>query len=343
MPSQMTVERCLRYIAEITSTLASTHQAERVLHLVVDRLVRVYQCQTGAVITINPRTEYLQITNASGISLTFAKQFHRTISMGVVANLIWTGRVVVIHDAAAEPEKAEELKLEHPFTSCICVPLTINHQTLGYLHLDSLRPYAFNHDDLLILTTYAQLAALALDRSRLHDEVLRLERIDHESGLEKYSFFIERLQELIERALRFNETMGLVFFDIDNFKGIVNTYGYEQSLKFIKEFGTLVRRSIRPIDLASRFGTDEFIILQSNTPASVVLDQAEQIRKLIAETLYTDKNIRTTISIGVGIYPHDGADVQTLMINAKNAVIEAQRSGRNTVYYSRRPEFISTR
>jgi diguanylate cyclase (GGDEF)-like protein len=263
--------------------------------------------------------------------------------MGVVADLIWTGRVVVIHDAAAEPERAEELKLEHPFVSCICIPLTINHRTFGYLYLDSLRPYAFNRDDQIILTIYAQLAALALDRSRLYDEVLRLERIDHESGLEKYSFFIERLQELMERALRFNETMGLVFFDIDNYKEIVNTFGYEQSLKFIKEFGTLVRRSIRPIDIASRFGTDEFIILHPNTPESVVLDQAEQIRKLVAETTFTGKNIRTTISIGVGIYPHDGADVQMLMINAKNAVIEAQRSGRNTVHYSRRPAFISAR
>jgi diguanylate cyclase (GGDEF)-like protein len=303
----------------------------------------MYQCQTGAVVTINPRTEYLQITNACGISLTFAKQFHRTISMGAVASLIWTGRVVAIHNAETEPAKAEELKLEHPFSSCMCVPLTINHQTLGYLHLDSVRPYAFNHDDLLVITTYAQLAALALDRSRLHDEVLRLERIDRESGLEKYSFFIERLQELIERALRFNEAMGLMFFDIDNFKEIVNTYGYEQSLKFIKEFGTLIRRSVRPIDLTSRFGTDEFIILQPNTPTSIVLDQAEQVRKLVAESVFTDKNIRTTISLGVGIYPQDGADVQTLMINAKNAVIEAQRSGRNAVYYSRRPEFISTR
>ncbi|MGD0337281.1 MAG: diguanylate cyclase [Bacteroidota bacterium] len=343
MSAQMTIERCLRYIAEITSTLSSSHQAERVLHLVVDRLVRIYQCQTGAVITINPRTEYLQMTNACGISLTFAKQFHRTINMGAVANLIWTGRVVMIHDAATEPEKAEELKLEHPFSSCICIPLTINHRTTGYLHLDSLQSYAFNNNDLLILTTFAQLAAIALDRARLYDEVLRLERIDHESGLEKYSFFIERLQELIERALRFNETMGLIFFDIDNYKDIVNTYGYEQSLKFIKEFGTLIRRSIRPIDLASRFGTDEFIILHPNTPTSVVLDQAEQIRKLVADTTFTDKNIHTTISIGVGIYPHDGSDVQTLMINAKNAVIEAQRSGRNMVYYSRRPTYISTR
>lgn len=239
--------------------------------------------------------------------------------------------------------KAEELKLEHPFISCICIPLTINHRTLGYLHLDSAQPYMFNHNDLLVLTTYAQLAALALDRARLYDEVLRLERIDHESGLEKYSFFIERLQELMERALRFNETMGLIFFDIDSYKDIVNTYGYEQSLKFIKEFGTLIRRSIRPIDLASRFGTDEFIILHPNTPASVVLDQAEQIRKLIAETSFTDKNIHTTVSIGVGVYPHDGSDVQTLMINAKNAVIEAQRSGRNTVHYTKRPAFISTR
>lgn len=343
MPTQLTGERCLRYLAEITTTLSSTYEPERVLHLVVDRLVRMYQCQTGAIITINPRTEYLQIINACGISLTYAKQFHRTISMGAVADLIWTGKVVMIHDGAAEPEKTDELKLEHPFISCICIPLTINHRTFGYLHLDSMRPYAFNRDDQTILTTYAQLAALALDRAKLYDEVLRLERIDRESGLEKYSFFIERLQELMERALRFNETMGLIFFDVDNYKEIVNTFGYEQSLKFIKEFGTLVRRAIRPIDLASRFGTDEFIILHPNTPVSVVLDQAEQIRKLIAETPFTDKHIRTTVSIGVGIYPQDGSDIQTLMVNAKNAVIEAQRSGRNTVHYSRRPTFISTR
>ncbi len=343
MHDHLAVERCLGYIAEITTTLSTSNQAERILHLVVDRLVRMYQCQTGAIITINPRTEYLQITNACGISLTFAKQFHRNISLGAVADLIWTGRSVMIHDASSDTERAEELQLEHPFVSCICIPLTINHRALGYLHLDSVRPYAFNREDLLILTTYAQLAAVAIDRARLYTEVLHLERIDRESGLEKYSFFTERLQESIERALRFNETMGIIFFDIDNYKDIVNTYGYEQSLRFIKEFGTHVRRAIRPIDLASRYGTDEFIVLNPNTPASVVLDQAEELRKMIEESAFTDKGIRTTVSVGVGIFPHDGSDIQTLLINAKNAVIEAQRAGRNTVHYARRPAFISMR
>ncbi len=343
MRDQLTIERCLSYVAEITSTLSTSNQAERVLHLVVDRLVRMFQCQTGAIITINPRTEYLQITNACGISLTFAKQFHRNISMGAVADLIWTGRPVMIHDASREPEKAAELQLEHAFVSCVCIPLSINHRSIGYLHLDCQRPYSFSHEDLVVLTTYAQLAAIALDRARLYTEVLHLERVDRESGLEKYSFFMERLQEALERALRFNETMGLIFFDVDNYKDIVNTYGYEQSLKFIKEFGTQIRRSVRPIDLASRFGTDEFIILTPNTPTTVVLDQAEQIRKMIEDSSFTDQNIRTTVSIGVGIFPHDGSDVQTLLINAKNAVIEAQRAGRNTVYYSRRPAFISAR
>ncbi len=330
-------ERGLRYISEITTTITSRTQAERILHLVVDRLVRMFQCQTGAIITIHPKTEYLQIANACGISLTFAKQFHRTINVGAVADLLWTGRPLIIPDASVDPLRADELKLEQPFASCVCLPLSINHRSLGYLHLDATKPFAFSQEDMPFIGIFTDLAAIALDRSQMHEELLHLERVDRESGLDKYSFFIERLQEIMERALRFNETMGILVIDVDNYKEIINTYGTESCSKFIREFGMLIQRLLRPIDIACRYGTDEFVILYPNTPTVVVLDAAEGLRSSIEQTGFTDKSFRTTVSIGVGIYPHDGSDMRMLMLNAKNAVLEAQRSGRNTVHYSRRP------
>ncbi len=337
MVSENLTERGLRYISEITSTLASTNQPERVFHLVVDRLVRMYRCQTGAIITIHPKTEYLQIANACGISLTFAKQFRRTISLGLIADLIWTGRTIMLPESSAEPEKAEELKLENAFASCVCVPLSINHRSLGYLHLDNAYPYAFGQEDIPMIVTFAQLAAIALDRTTLYDEVSRLERVDRESGLVKYNFFVERLQEVLERALRFNETMGILFIDIDNYKDIINTYGTDSSSRFIKELGALIQRLLRPIDIGGRFGPDEFVILYPNTPIAVILDAAERLRASIEQTAFTEKEFRTTISIGIAMHPHDGSDMRSLMVSGKNAVIEAQRSGRNTIHYSRKP------
>jgi len=323
--------QCFRYLSEILHTLASTNQHERVLHFVVDRIVRLTQCQTCAIVLIDPKTEYLTIQNWHGLSLTFCNEFRRRIATATIGNLLWTGRPLVISDSAAEPAIAKEVQLEHPFRSCVCVQISLDNRTLGYLHVDSGEPGALTRDHLEMLGLFANVVALAVNKSRLFEENLRLERIDKETGVDKYLPMLERIQGAVTRAKEREEYFGVLLLDVDNFKEIVKTYGYERSRDLLRTMAEVLRADLRPIDAVGRYGFDEFILLLENADPPAVVARARALHESVALHRYTGENIRSTVSVGVAMYPRDGASAEDLILTAKRALFEAQRSGGNTV------------
>ena len=326
-------QRCLRMMKEILDLLKSSNQYEHVFHLIVDRLEHLYRCQTCAIILIDPKSEYLKVENSYGLSLTFRKAFRRKISTGAVGTLWWTGKPVLIRSAAEAPQESEELRLEEPFGSCACVQIAVDHRTLGYLHIDSKEAGSFAEEDLPILQTFADFAGLAYHKAWLTEENMRLDRIDHETGLEKYDAFLERLNESVERARNFGEHFAILIGDVDNFKEIAHTYGYDSSHRLLAEMGGVLRTIIRPVDAAGRFGFDEFIILRTNSALDDAIRFAKELGRNIAETPFTDKQIKSSLSIAVAAFPENGRTVDDLVLTAKKALLEAQRSGRNSVFH----------
>ncbi len=321
-----------QYLAEILTTLKSTNQFEQVLHLVVDRITRLIHCQTCAIVLIDPRTEYLRIDNFFGLSQTFCNKFHRTLATSAVGELLWTGNPVLIADSSVNEALATDVQLEHPFGSCICLQIAVDHRTLGYLHVDTRGKNELNEGHVVLLQPFADLAGIALVKARLFEENLRLERVDRETGLEKYGPFLEKAELSMERAQHFQEHYAIALLDVDNFKSIMNTYGYDASRSVLKEIGALVKNHLRGIDAAARYGFDEVILLYANTDLDQAISLAHSLRAGIESAQFTDRQINTTVSIGVAAYPQNGTETDDVILTAKKALFEAQRTGRNTVF-----------
>jgi len=326
-------EKCLRIVTEILRVLKSTNQYEEAFQLIVDRIVRIYHCQTCAIVIIDPKSEYLKIENSHGISLTFSKSFHRQFSTGAIGNLLWTGRPILVTDSHGQAKIAEELRLELPFGSCACVQIAVNQLTLGYLYADNVAAHAFSEEDLPVLQAFADFAAIAYYKSRLADENMRLDRVDHETGLQKYVPFLEELTTNMVRAQSFNEPLSVIICDIDNFKMIAHTYGYDASRQLLKEIGDHIRKNLRAIDLAGRYGFDEFIILRAKSEVQEALTYAEGLCKSISTSAFTKQGIQSTVSAGLAVYPQNGKTIDDLLLSAKKALFEAQRTGRNKVFH----------
>lgn len=328
-------DQCFHYIAEIVRILRSTQHYERILSLIVDRIVRSFKCQTCAIALIDPQTEYLRIDQCHDLSLTFCNSFRRRITTTTVGQLLWTGKPVIITDSKAEPERAAEVQLEHPFGSCALVQISVDQRTLGYLHVDDVEPGKFDASDVEMLQFFADLCGVAIIKTTLQEENLRLERIDRETGLEKFGPFLEHARGAVERADEFGEQFTLLLLDVDNFKETVNTYGYAVSRQLLHELGTIVRSRTRPVDASARYGFDECILLLSRTDLDEGLASANELRQKIADHVFTDKGIRSTVSIGVGAFPRNGKTIDSLLAATKEALFEAQRRGRNTVHAER--------
>ena len=323
---------CSRYLGDIVRTLSTQRQYEEVLHLIVDRTYRLTHCQTCAIALIDPKTEYLQIDNYHGLTLTFCNAFRKNIAARAIGQLLWTGTPIILHGHEDDRSLAEEIQLEHPFRSCVCVPIAVHQRALGYLHVDSTEEDAFPEETVRFLATCADIAGTAILKSRLMDDNLRLERVDRETGLDKYPPFIEKLEAALLRGAQIGQESSLLLLDVDNFKIIVNTFGDDASRQVLKEISNRVKATLRPIDSACRYGFDEIAVLVENTNLDGALAMAEDLRQDIAGEAFTPRRISSTVSIGVAASPDHGTTSEALITAAKRALLEAQRAGRNNVF-----------
>ena len=155
------------------------------------------------------------------------------------------------------------------------------------------------------------------------------------TGLHNRRYFDSHLETLFERAEARRRPLSLMITDIDRFKAINDMHGHDGGDDVLREFAARLRQNVRGIDLACRFGGEEFIIVMPDTEFAIAQKVAERVRAQIAATPFeignNGKQIDVTVSVGVSSLqpPHDNA--QALLKRADLALYEAKNSGRNKV------------
>ncbi len=149
-------------------------------------------------------------------------------------------------------------------------------------------------------------------------------------------YLLEALEAEFKRARALHTDFSVIFFDLDHFKKINDTYGHDAGDLVLKEISQLIRTShVRPKDLFARYGGEEFVILLYNTPGKAAQDIAERIRIGI-EThpfIYENKRLPVTASLGVAEIQAGIEAAQTLLKKADQALYEAKNGGRNQVIF----------
>ncbi|HAR42043.1 MAG TPA: GGDEF domain-containing protein [Bdellovibrionales bacterium] len=147
-------------------------------------------------------------------------------------------------------------------------------------------------------------------------------------------YLLEALEAEFKRAKALHQDFSLLFFDLDHFKRVNDTYGHDAGDYVLIELTALVRTGyLRPKDVFARYGGEEFVILLSRSNATKAADLAEKIRAAV-EThpfIYEGKRLPVTTSLGVAEIRADIESAQTLLKNADKALYVAKNSGRNRV------------
>lgn len=164
---------------------------------------------------------------------------------------------------------------------------------------------------------------------KLKKEVYR----DHLTGVgnRKYQeFYFERLYEHFRL---YGSRFGVLYIDIDNFKEINDTYGHETGDRVLKMTASTMQNSLRPFDILSRNGGDEFIVLLPLCSPETLASIAERLRKLV-ESSFLDlgrgRIIRVTVSIGTAL-AHPGCTKESLLQIADQKMYASKRNGRNRI------------
>ncbi|GJL74791.1 EAL domain-containing protein [Nitrosomonas sp.] len=168
------------------------------------------------------------------------------------------------------------------------------------------------------------------ERKRNEARIKYLANFDALTGLPNRAQLDSHLNYALSLTKRSNGRLALMFVDIDRFKDINDTLGHSVGDAFLIEVSKRLKQALREEDTASRLGGDEFILLLPGNDARGAAQVAQKILRIISEP-YTNGHydLIVTASIGIALYPDDGADIETLSKNADIAMYRAKQEGRD--------------
>ena len=133
----------------------------------------------------------------------------------------------------------------------------------------------------------------------------------------------------IERVERYNRSLSVVLFDVDNFKKINDTYGHDIGDSVLRRVTRLIRENTRNVDTLARYGGEEFVIILPETDLKGAMAAAERIRRVIEKASF-DKVGHVTISAGVSVFAERDNEM-SIIKKADRGLYVAKREGRNRV------------
>ncbi len=163
-----------------------------------------------------------------------------------------------------------------------------------------------------------------------------LARTDELTGLMSRRSLMEQLKEEMKRSVRYKRPLSLLLLDLDGFKKINDVYGHLVGDNVIRTLAAILMESIRSMDVAGRYGGDEFVVILPETPASGARETGERIRgRIEVSSLNPEENqgVRCTVSVGVAELSALGSHCTTddFLKKADEALYIAKKKGGNLV------------
>ncbi|MBU4288072.1 MAG: diguanylate cyclase [Proteobacteria bacterium] len=184
------------------------------------------------------------------------------------------------------------------------------------------------------VNTHLRIKELHESLQEKNRQLLEMANRDGLTGLYNHRYFHESVSKDFQRAVRYNESLSCVMFDIDHFKKFNDTYGHQTGDVVLKTLGGLVKKLMRDSDLAARYGGEEFALLLYHTEAKDAYQIAERLRKTVEQYKFQAEDLVLSVNISVGVasyYHPEISDAKTLIECADKALYRAKEEGRNRV------------
>ncbi|MEY2689760.1 MAG: hypothetical protein RL375_3959, partial [Pseudomonadota bacterium] len=162
------------------------------------------------------------------------------------------------------------------------------------------------------------------------EHMRRMATHDLLTGLPNRTLLQDRISHAVATSQRHGAELAVCFVDLDNFKTINDSLGHEAGDEMLRLAAKRICDNVRSIDTVARIGGDEFVLLLENSSRHECLQTVERITRSLAENVDLRGSLITTAaSVGVAMFPGDGADAAALMRNADAAMYRAKRAGRS--------------
>lgn len=215
------------------------------------------------------------------------------------------------------------------------LPLVSHGKVIGLLQIEPKKKQDILERERKNFTIFANSTAVALDNALLHMKMQELTIIDELTGLYNYRYFRLKLIDEIRRSDRYHQQLTLLMIDVDFFKNINDTQGHQTGNIILQELVSLIKHSVRDVDIVARYGGEEFVVILPQTGLKNALAIADRMRLQVARSFFTNaqgqRDVRVTVSIGVASYPDGLNNVEQLLEKVDQALYKAKNGGRNMI------------
>ena len=326
-------------VYEVSRQMAGLSEVDKVRQRLLASARELLAPEGGAVVTVNSTGTAYSVDNSLG----WVKEGEFEGRQVALLEETWTAWLLKQEDPAVLLDDLHGGTKRRPILvldegsgraeSILAVALRSSNEVLGAIVLTGKRG-AFDSTGQRVLTVLANQAAGALRVGQLLQQAKDTALRDGLTGLYNRRAFDEHLKQAIGREGRQEGgKFALLLLDIDHFKKLNDTYGHPAGDAALRHTASLLHGHLRSADQDARFGGEEFAVIVAGAGEAGASNMAERIRHGIekGQVIFDGARLAVTVSIGVAVWPRDGASGPELVVSADRALYAAKQAGRNRV------------
>lgn len=329
----------LTAVADFSFEISGQMESLDLCNVILKNATAILGAGRGSLMIYDPVREELVVKAASNPYFHTLEGVTVKPGEGIAGRVFREGQSWLVKNIKTHSRCRESYERQYRTSSFLSVPLLLKGRTLGVLNLtDKTDGGIFDEKDLQLLESIVSHAAVAVERGENREASETLKKIsitDPLTELYNRRFFQERLEEEVQRAERHCQSLSLIMVDIDNFKKLNDTFGHVEGDEVLKSVASDIRRTLRGIDLVSRYGGEEFAIILPMTNSAAARKAAERIRRKIAQrhspATGNNPGWPLSISLGVATFAPELQTGRALVEAADRALYQAKNSGKNRV------------
>jgi diguanylate cyclase (GGDEF)-like protein len=328
----------LTFLADVTKSIVSILDKERLFNALLDKSLELLNAEQGSLMILDRDTAELVVEARKSTDDTVKEKMRFKKGEGISGMVLEKGGSLLVEDIEKDPRIRQVNRARYRTKSFLSVPIKIEDRLAGVLNLsDKIKGASFDADDLKLIEYFLTNVAIAIERSLLYRETEKLQKLsitDPLTGIYNRRYLNRRLSEEITRYNRYKHPFSFMMLDLDKFKEYNDTFGHVAGDNLIKTLARTMEATLRTIDIASRFGGDEFVVIFPQTPKVDAIQISNRLKEHIEKSL-SDHNVDMplTISVGLATFPDDASSIMELIEKTDQALYLAKKGGGNRVVY----------
>ena len=305
---------------------------------ILSQAADLVKAERGSLLLFDEAANLLTMTASRGIRASISEVGPIALGEGIAGSVMREGRPMVasIDDLGrtSPPDRGYKTK------SFISYPISIGSRRFGVLNLaDKIGGGAYDANDLSVIELVAPQIALAIERAAWQQRANQFQVMsitDPLTGLHNRRYLEARLTEELSRSKRYDYPLSFMMIDIDDFKIYNDQNGHQAGDRALEITAQCLRSALRKVDVASRYGGEEFSILLPQTTLQEAGVIADRIRRKISSTSFTHGKSQplgaVTVSIGLSAFSPALDSAEAIVRAADRALYHAKGHGKNRAY-----------